>query len=148
LQALDTGAEVVAIQDGARPCTSEKLIADTIRAAHETGAAVAGQRVTDTIKESDGDTFIARTVDRSRLWAVQTPQSFRVEVIRRALGAVREKGLVVTDDTAACELVGAPVKLVESVVPNPKVTRQGDLAYVEALLRQTEQPPEFKTQDS
>jgi 2-C-methyl-D-erythritol 4-phosphate cytidylyltransferase len=138
LQALDAGAEVVAIQDGARPCTSEKLIADTIRAAHETGAAVAGQRVTDTIKESDGHTLIARTVDRSRLWAVQTPQSFRVEVIRRALSAVKEKGLIVTDDTAACELVGATVKLVESTVPNPKVTRPGDLAYVEALLRQAD----------
>ncbi len=136
LQALDAGAEIVAIQDGARPCTTEKLIADTIQAAHETGAAVAAQRVTDTIKETDGGTLIARTVDRSRLWAVQTPQSFRVEVIRRALAAVKEKGLIVTDDTAACELIGQAVKLVESAVPNPKVTRPGDLAYVEALLRQ------------
>jgi len=137
LQALDAGAEIVAIQDGARPCTTEKLIADTIQAAHETGAAVAAQRVTDTIKETDGGTLIARTVDRSRLWAVQTPQSFRVEVIRRALAAVKERGLIVTDDTAACELIGQAVKLVESAVPNPKVTRPGDLAYVEALLRKT-----------
>ena len=136
LQALDAGAEVVAIQDGARPCTTEKLIADTIQAARETGAAVASQRVTDTIKESDGGALIARTVDRSRLWAVQTPQSFRVEVIRRALAAVKEKGLIVTDDTAACEQIGQGVKLVESAVPNPKVTRPGDLVYVEALLRQ------------
>ena len=136
LQALDAGAEVVAIQDGARPCTTEKLIADTIEAARETGAAVASQRVTDTIKESDGGTLIARTVDRSRLWAVQTPQSFRVEVIRRALAAVEEKGLIVTDDTAACEQIGQAVKLVESAVANPKVTRLGDLAYVESLLRQ------------
>ena len=143
LQALDTGAEVVAIQDGARPCTTEKLIADTIEAARETGAAAAGQRVTDTIKESDGGTLIARTVDRSRLWAVQTPQSFRVEVIRRALAAVKGKGLIVTDDTAACEQIGQAVKLVESAAPNPKVTRPADLAYVEALLRQDDQ--EFDT---
>jgi len=136
LQALDAETEIVAIQDGARPCTTEKLIADTIQAARETGAAVAGRRVTDTIKESDGGTLIARTVDRSRLWAVQTPQSFRVELIRRALAAVKEKGLSVTDDTAACEQLGAAVKLVESAVPNPKVTRTGDLAYVEALLGQ------------
>jgi len=79
--------------------------------------------VTDTIKESDGGTLIARTVDRSRLWAVQTPQSFRVEVIRRALAAVKGKGLIVTDDTAACEQIGQAVKLVESAAPNPKVTR-------------------------
>src|SRR5438132_10411125 len=134
LQALDAGAEVVAIQDGARPCTTEKLIADTIQAAHETVAAVAAQRVTDTIKESDGGTLIARTVDRSRLWAVQTPQSFRVEVIRRALAAVRQKGLLVTDDTAACEFIGQPVKLVERGAPNPKVTVPGDLPYVEVFL--------------
>src|SRR5882672_417803 len=98
LQSLDPKAEIVAIQDGARPCTSEKVIGDTVRAAREVGAAVAAQRITDTIKESDGDSLVARTVDRSKLWAVQTPQTFRVEVIRRALAAVREKGLLVTDD--------------------------------------------------
>lgn len=136
LQALSPGAEIVAIHDGARPCTAEQLIAETILAAHETGAAVAGQRVTDTIKESDDGTWISRTVDRSRLWAVQTPQCFRVEIIRRALATVRAKGLIVTDDTAACEQIGHGVKLVESTAPNPKVTRPGDLAYVEALLRQ------------
>jgi 2-C-methyl-D-erythritol 4-phosphate cytidylyltransferase len=144
LQALDRRTEIVAIQDGARPCTTEKLIADTIHAARQTGAAVAGHRVTDSIKESDGGTLIARTVVRSRLWAVQTPQSFQVEVLRRALAAVKDKGLIVTDDTAACEQIGQPVKLVESPVPNPKVTRPEDLAYVETLLRQEEQGPNSK----
>ena len=135
LQALAPAAEIVTIQDGARPCTSEKLIADTIRAAREVGAAVAAQRVTDTIKESDGGTRVARTVDRSNLWAVQTPQTFRVEVIRRALAAVRQKGLSVTDDTAACTLIGQPVELVGSAAPNPKVTVATDLPYLELLLR-------------
>ncbi|HXT42358.1 MAG TPA: 2-C-methyl-D-erythritol 4-phosphate cytidylyltransferase [Candidatus Angelobacter sp.] len=134
LQSLDPAAEIVAIQDGARPCTSEKVIGDTVRAAREIGAAVAAQRVTDTIKESDGDSLIARTVDRSKLWAVQTPQAFRVEVIRRALSAVRQKGLLVTDDTAACELIGQAVKLVECVAPNPKVTVAADLPYIERVL--------------
>jgi 2-C-methyl-D-erythritol 4-phosphate cytidylyltransferase len=67
---------------------------------------------------------------------VQTPQTFRVEVIRRALGEVRRRGLVVTDDTAACELIGQPVRLVLSPLPNPKVTRPEDVPYVEMLLRQ------------
>ena len=135
LLALHPSAEIVAIQDGARPCTSEQLIADTIQAAREAGAAVAAQRVTDTIKESDNGTLAARTVDRSRLWAVQTPQTFRVEVIRRALTVAREKGLRVTDDAAACELIGQPVRLVESDARNPKVTVPADLPYVELLLR-------------
>lgn len=134
LQALAPAAEIVAIHDGARPCASEKLLADTIEAAREVGAAVAAQRVTDTLKESEGGTWIARTVDRSRLWAVQTPQTFRVEVLRRALAVVRQQGLLVTDDAAACELIGQPVRLIESLKPNPKVTRPGDLLYLEALL--------------
>jgi 2-C-methyl-D-erythritol 4-phosphate cytidylyltransferase len=135
LEALSPTAELVAIQDGARPCTSEGLISATLLAARETGAAVAAQRVTDTIKESEDGKVIFRHLDRARLWAVQTPQSFRVEVIRRALMAVRERGLLVTDDTAACDLIGQPVRLVESAEPNPKITVPGDVAYVEGLLR-------------
>ena len=71
---------------------------------------------------------------RSFLWAVQTPQTFRVEVIRRALAKVREKGMQVTDDTAACELIGQPVRLVPGKEPNPKVTVPDDVPYVEMLL--------------
>lgn len=135
LQALPAHREIVAIQDGARPCTSHAVIAACLAAARETGAAVAAQRVTDTIKESDGGTRVAKHFDRSRLWAVQTPQTFRVEVIRRALAAVRERGLLVTDDTAACELIGQPVTLVEGREPNPKATSPADLPYLELLLK-------------
>ena len=135
LQAISASSSIVAIQDGARPCTSAELVEATIDAARETGAAVAAQHVTDTIKQSDDGQFVARHLDRSRLWAVQTPQTFRVEVIRKALGAVRDKGLLVTDDTAACEFIGQPVRLVESVKPNPKVTVPADLHYIELLLR-------------
>ena len=135
LHALSTSAEIVVIQDGARPCPALELIANTIQAARETGAAVAAQRVTDTIKESDGGTLVARTVDRSRLWAVQTPQTFRVGVIRAALAAVRHRELLVTDDTAACELIGQAVRLVECLSPNPKATSRADLPFIESLLR-------------
>ena len=135
LEALSPQTEIVAIQDAARPCTSPALIAATVAAAREIGAAVAAQAVTDTIKESRDGKLIERTLDRSRLWAVQTPQTFRVETIRRALSEVRRRSLLVTDDTAACELIGQPVQLVLSTQPNPKVTCPEDLPYVEALLR-------------
>lgn len=135
LAALAAGTEIVAIQDAARPCTTPGLIEATIAAARETGAAVAAQRLTDTVKESPDGRTIAAHLDRARLWAVQTPQTFRVEVIRRALAAVRERGLVLTDDTAACELIGQSVRLVESATPNPKVTVPADLAYIELLLK-------------
>lgn len=135
LEALSPKAEIVAIQDAARPCATAELIALTIDAAKECGAAVAAQPVVDTIKESDNSQTIARTLDRSKLWAVQTPQTFRVEVIRRALAEVRQRGLLVTDDTAACDLIGQAVKLVAWSAPNPKVTRPEDLPVIEMLLR-------------
>ncbi|MCX6894601.1 MAG: 2-C-methyl-D-erythritol 4-phosphate cytidylyltransferase, partial [Verrucomicrobia bacterium] len=135
LEALSPKTEIVAIQDAARPCTSAELIAATIAAARETGAAVAAQAVVDTIKESADGKIISRTLDRSKLWAVQTPQTFRVAVIRNAIATARAKNLVLTDDTAACDLVGQPVRLVAWPAPNPKVTRPEDLAYVEMLLR-------------
>jgi 2-C-methyl-D-erythritol 4-phosphate cytidylyltransferase len=136
LSALPEGTEIAAIQDGARPCTTHRIIAECIQVARQTGAAVAAHKVTDTLKESNEDGVIARNVDRSKLWAVQTPQAFRLEVIRRALSAVLENGLLVTDDTAACELIGQPVKLVESATPNPKATSPSDLPFIELLLRQ------------
>lgn len=135
LQAVDPGTDIVAIQDGARPCTPPEAIAQTIEAARRVGAAVTGCRITDTVKESDGAARIARTIDRGNLWAVQTPQAFRLDVILRALKHVKEHGLSVTDDTAACEAIGQPVELVENLLPNPKVTVPTDLAYLEWLLR-------------
>jgi 2-C-methyl-D-erythritol 4-phosphate cytidylyltransferase len=134
LEALPSGATIVAIQDGARPCTSDQTIKDTLAAAAETGAAVTAQRVTDTIKEATDNKTIARNIDRSRLWAVQTPQAFRVDIIRRALGEAIAKKLSVTDDTAACELIGQPVRLVDCASPNPKATSPADLPYIELLL--------------
>jgi len=135
ISAVSSKTEIVAIQDAARPCTTAELIADTIQAARETGAAVAAQQVVDTIKETADGKTICRTVDRSKLWSVQTPQTFRVEVIRKAIATAREKNLILTDDTAACELIGQPVRLVKSNSPNPKVTVPADLPFVESLLK-------------
>ena len=135
LEALSPKTEIVAIHDAARPCVTEELIAATIKAARETGAAVAAQAVTDTVKESGDGKTILRTLDRSKLWSVQTPQTFRVEIIRRAISAARQKNLVFTDDTAACELIGQPVQLVPGATPNPKVTVPGDLPLIESLLK-------------
>lgn len=134
LEAMEAATEWAAIHDGARPCTHPEILRATLAAARERGAAVAASRVTDTIKESDGAGCVARHLDRSRLWAVQTPQCFGAAVIRRALAEVRRRGWVVTDDTAACEAIGQPVALVEGAWPNPKVTLPADVPYVEMLL--------------
>jgi 2-C-methyl-D-erythritol 4-phosphate cytidylyltransferase len=134
LHVLSPDARLVAIHDGARPLVTAELIAATLEAARAHGAAVAAQRVTDTIKTSDDGRTIAHHLDRQRLWAVQTPQTFRVEIIRRALAAAKERGLSLTDDTAACDLIGQTVRLVPCETPNPKVTVPADLPYVEGLL--------------
>lgn len=136
LEATPRGTDIVAIQDAARPCTCHELITATIAAAREHGAAVAASPVTDTIKESADGQVISRHLDRSRLWAVQTPQTFRTDVIRRAIEAARGQGRNFTDDTAACEAVGQPVQLVASRGPNPKITVPADLPLVELYLRQ------------
>ena len=93
-------------------------------------------RLFDLVDESPtGELDGVDPADRSRLWTVQTPQCFRVDVIRRALAAVRRQGAVVTDDTAACGWIGQEVELVPDAAPNPKVTTADDLPYVEFLLR-------------
>jgi 2-C-methyl-D-erythritol 4-phosphate cytidylyltransferase len=126
--------DIVAIQDGARPCTTHRIISNCIAAAREMGASVAAQRVTDTLKETAENNLIARHLDRSKIWAVQTPQVFQKQVITKALEEAFKQRVVITDDTAACEFIGQPVKLVESPSPNPKATSPSDLPYLELLL--------------
>ncbi|MGZ8938982.1 MAG: 2-C-methyl-D-erythritol 4-phosphate cytidylyltransferase [Limisphaerales bacterium] len=135
LRGVPPGTEFVAIQDGARPCITQKIIHECIAAARETGAAVAAQRVTDTLKEIGENKIIGRHLDRSKVWSVQTPQVFRKEIIEKALDEAFKRRVVITDDTAACEFIGQQVKLVESTTPNPKVTSPADVPYVELLLR-------------
>ena len=135
IAAVDERTEIVAIHDGARPCVTHELITATIQAAQETGAAVAAQRVVDTMKDSADGKTISGHLDRSRLWAVQTPQTFQVPVIRKALSVVKERGLLVTDDTAACELIGQPVRLVDCPTPNVKATAPSDIPWLEILLK-------------
>lgn len=134
ISAVDPDTDIVAIQDAARPCTPSDVIKQTISVALEHGAAVVAQKVTDTIKLStDGET-VDRTLDRSLLWAVQTPQTFRLSIIRKAIQIAIEQGKKLTDDTAACELIGQSIHLVHCPHPNPKATTPKDIPYLQMLL--------------
>ena len=134
VNATTAKSEIIAIQDGARPCTPLAAIQLALVTAREMGAAVLARRLADTLKRGDGEGQIVGTVDRENLWAVQTPQVFRREIILAALVKVRDEGLSITDDTAACEALGQSVKLVECDQPNPKATTPADLPYIESLL--------------
>ena len=134
VNATTAESEIIAIQDGARPCTPLAAIQLALVTAREMGAAVLARRMADTLKRGDSEGQIVGTVDRENLWTVQTPQVFRREIILAALAKVRDEGLSITDDTAACEALGQSVKLVECDQPNPKATTPADLPYIESLL--------------
>tara|TARA_Y100000766_G_C18834850_1_gene569888 strand:+ start:586 stop:1269 length:684 start_codon:yes stop_codon:yes gene_type:complete len=135
VNATDPSADIVAIQDGARPCSPLDLVSQAILSADESGAAVLAKRVTDSLKRGDEQSQILETVIRDNLWSVQTPQVFRRDVILNALTKVRDQGLIVTDDTAACEVIDQSVKLIECNQPNPKATTPDDLPFIESLLQ-------------
>jgi 2-C-methyl-D-erythritol 4-phosphate cytidylyltransferase len=125
--------DIVLIHDGARPFISQHLIDIMIQAAVSHGAAVAAQPMVDTVKQSNQGDWIDAHLDRSKLWAVQTPQSFQLPVILKALKAARDSGLSLTDDTAACDLIDQKVRLVPWSEANPKITHPDDLDYFQFL---------------
>ena len=122
----------VVIHDGARPLVTEALIEDGLEAAEESGAAVAAVPVTDTIKLAGDDGFVMGTPPRKSLWAVQTPQVFRFDIITEAHS--KAKGMA-TDDAALVERLGYKVKLYMGSYDNIKITTPGDLALAEILLK-------------
>jgi 2-C-methyl-D-erythritol 4-phosphate cytidylyltransferase len=135
LQALSPSAEIVLIHDGARCCVNGDIITRCVETARAKGAAIPACRVRDTIKKAGADLRIEATVDRSTLWAAQTPQTFRVELIRRAYEPLIRDRIVVTDDAAAVERLGQPVWIVETSHLNLKVTLAEDLMLAETILR-------------
>lgn len=135
LAAVDPETRIVVVHDGARPCVTPALIAEIVESAQKNGCSVAATRLVDTVKYVERGTVVDHTVDRTKLWAVQTPQAFKVDVLMRALKKVEESDIVVTDEATAVELLGEPVRLVEWQKPNIKITVVEDLAVAAALLR-------------
>ena len=128
-------ATVAVVHDAARPLVTPDLVQRCVDALTEgIDGAIAAAPVTDTVKEVDQDSRVTRTLDRSRLWAVQTPQVFRADVLRRALEASAETLAAATDDAALVEAAGGTVLVVEAPPENLKVTSPLDLRVAEALL--------------
>jgi 2-C-methyl-D-erythritol 4-phosphate cytidylyltransferase len=123
--------DYVAVHDGARPMADVRLIERGLEAVRETGAAVPAVPLADTVKEVGPGGIVERTVDRTRLWAVQAPQFFRHDLLVRAHG---EHPTAVTDDAALLEAMGVPVKIFPGDKRNIKVTTPEDLELVRALL--------------
>ena len=123
--------EWVAVHDGARPLAGQELLAKGLETARETGAAVPVIPLSDTVKMVDSEGWVVETLARDRLWAVQTPQVFRRELLAEAHRAVSD---TVTDDAAMVERLGHRVRVFPGTPANLKVTRREDLLLAEALL--------------
>lgn len=122
----------VIIHDGARPLVTGKLIEDGLKAAKETGAAVAAVPVTDTIKVAGDDRTVLETPSRQNLWAVQTPQVFLPDILTKAYQQAKGEA---TDDAALAEQAGDKVKLYMGSYDNIKITTPQDLLIAEALIK-------------
>jgi len=122
----------VVIHDGARPLVTRELIERGLEAAKETGAAVAAVPVTDTVKIAGEDRIVRQTPPRQNLWAVQTPQVFRTDIISKAY---QKAAGDVTDDASLVERLGHKVKLYMGAYDNIKITNPDDLILAGVLLK-------------
>lgn len=137
MKEMDPETRVVIVHDGARPCVTPELISETIKYAKRNGCGVAASRVWDTIKYVERGSTVDHTVDRTKLWAVQTPQAFSAELLTRAYKTVEEQKATVTDEAGAVELIGEPVRLVDWPLPNIKITTAEDLPLAAAAMKIT-----------
>jgi 2-C-methyl-D-erythritol 4-phosphate cytidylyltransferase len=133
--AAATDDDVVLVHDAARPLVTPELVSACLEALGDADAAIAAAPVTDTIKEC-ADGRVVRTLDRARLWAVQTPQVFRRAALARALDQGAEAIGAATDDASLVEAMGGTVHVVPAPRDNLKVTTELDLRVAELLLRE------------
>ena len=133
---VPSDAEIVLIHDGVRPFVTEDMIDLSIETAMEMGGCVAGVPAKDTIKVCDAENIAVATPDRSTLWQIQTPQTFRKELIMQAYQKAKEEGFNGTDDASLAEYSGYPVKVIMGSYRNIKITTKEDLIIGEAFLKE------------
>lgn len=136
LKILPRECDIVLIHDGARPFVSERIVNDVIKCAGVSGAAIAAVKAKDTIKEVDENGFVKKTLDRKKLWQIQTPQGFRRDLILNAYA--KNKNCLnenITDDGMLVEKTGKKVKVVEGDYKNIKITTNDDLIIAECFSK-------------
>ena len=143
LEALPGDAEYVVIQDGARPFPPIEATREALAAARECGAAILAVPVSDTVKRAAPEGYIRSTLERDELWLAQTPQVFRKNLIMEGYRVVREKKITVTDDAAALEIIGKPVRLIRGSPYNIKITYKEDFEIAARILRGTKEGERF-----
>ena len=133
LAACDLDTRYVVIHDAARPLVKSELVSELVKQVKRAPAVTVGRPMTDTVKLCEKGATVTKTVEREKLWTVQTPQAFQLKELRAAYKALGAKE--VTDDCMAVELNGVAVKILTNLQPNFKITTVEDLQLVSALLK-------------
>jgi len=135
LKEIPVNTQLVLIHDGARPLVTQKLVMEVLLASNETGAAIVAVPVKETIKIGNKEGFVLETPDRTNLWAVQTPQVFKRDIIEEAYRQAELAAVVATDDAGLVERIGVKVRLIMGDYNNLKVTTPEDLVVAETIIR-------------
>jgi 2-C-methyl-D-erythritol 4-phosphate cytidylyltransferase len=131
---IEEPCDAVVVHDGARPFLDQEILRKALDAAREHGASVVAVPVKDTIKRGDARRMVETTLDRSHLWSVQTPQTYKYDILKRALAEAKKADARGTDDASLVERIGEPVKIVTGSYENIKITTPEDLVLGEMLL--------------
>ncbi len=134
LQAVDTRTEIVLVHDAVRPFVTEMMVQAVVDRARTHEAAAVAVPIRDTVKQVAPDGMIEATLDRRRLWLAQTPQAFKIELLRNAHRFGQQTDVEATDDAFLVERFGHPVSVVNGSASNLKITRPEDLIMGEAIL--------------
>lgn len=140
LEVIDPAIEFIAVHDAARPCLVPELIDAVFAEARKSGAALPGLPVAETLKRAGPDRRIVETVPRAGLYAVQTPQAFRRDLLLRAYANRSRLGHDVTDDAQLVEALGHACVIVDGSPWNLKITTRDDLRLASAILHAMPKP--------
>ncbi|MGZ3524807.1 MAG: 2-C-methyl-D-erythritol 4-phosphate cytidylyltransferase [Thermodesulfobacteriota bacterium] len=135
IDALPRDVEVVAIHDGVRPFVTKAMIEDSIQSAVRYGAVVLAMPVKETIKMSNPDGTVLKTLDRESLWQIQTPQTFQINIIKEAYYRATKDAFVATDDASLVERLGVTVHILPGSYTNIKITTPEDLLLANLFLK-------------
>ncbi len=132
---LEKDAAVVLVHDGVRPFVTAAMIKECVDRARKGECVAVGVPLKDTIKEVGDDGSVRRTLERSRLWAIQTPQAFPAKVLKKAYEECYKKKIVGTDDAMLAERAGNRVRVIMGSYENIKITTPEDLVLAEEILK-------------
>ena len=133
-QALDKDTDIVVVHDGVRPFVTVEMILESVDAAKRHGAAIVAVPIGDTLKKVNPGGFVECTVDRERIWKVQTPQAFQYGVLHKAFQKAAADSFHGTDEGSLIERMGGEIKIVSGSELNIKITRREDLVLGESIL--------------